>query len=61
LTERSYEARKFGCRSAMAGFVAKKLCPHLIMVPPDFAKYSAASKKVAPFLVHTDMLTASRS
>jgi hypothetical protein len=25
-----YEARAFGCRSGMAGFVAKKLCPHLL-------------------------------
>lgn len=26
-----YEARKYGCRSGMAGFVARKLCPHIIM------------------------------
>ena len=26
-----YEARKYGCRSGMAGFVAKKLCPHIIL------------------------------
>lgn len=32
LTTASYEARRFGCRSAMAGFVAKKLCPHIIFV-----------------------------
>ena len=29
-----YEARKFGCRSGMAGFVAKKLCPHIILSVP---------------------------
>lgn len=34
LTTASYEARRFGCRSAMAGFVAKKLCPHIIFVGP---------------------------
>ena len=27
----------------MPGFIAKKLCPNLIIVPPDFEKYSAAS------------------
>lgn len=38
------EARKYGCRSAMASFVAKKLCPHLNLVPCDFSHYSACSK-----------------
>ena len=35
----NYEARKFGVRSAMPGFIARRLCPHLIFVPSDFAKY----------------------
>lgn len=30
------QARKFGVRSAMPGFIAKKLCPQLIFVPPHF-------------------------
>ena len=30
----SYEARKFGVRSAMSGTIARKKCPHLIFVKP---------------------------
>ncbi|CAJ2651041.1 DNA polymerase kappa isoform X3 [Trifolium pratense] len=36
----NYEARKFGVRSAMPGFIARKLCPELIFVPVDFNKYN---------------------
>ena len=39
----SYEARAFGVRSAMAMARAVKLCPSLTIVPPDFARYKAAS------------------
>jgi DNA polymerase-4 len=42
----SYEARKFGVKSAMSGRLAEKLCPHLIFVKTDFARYSEISKKV---------------
>ena len=35
----SYEARKFGVKSAMSGFLAKQKCPHLIFVKTDFARY----------------------
>lgn len=35
----NYVARRFGVRSAMPGFIAKKLCPHLVFVKPDFEKY----------------------
>lgn len=34
----NYEARKFGVRSAMPGFIGKKLCPELIIVGPNFEK-----------------------
>lgn len=54
LTTASYEARKFGCRSGMAGFVAKKLCPQIIFVKPDFAAYSEASKAVREILLEYD-------
>jgi len=43
----SYEARPFGVRSAMPLYRARELCPQLIVVPPDFEKYRAASKIVA--------------
>ena len=33
------------CRSAMPGFIAVKLCPQLLFVKPDFAKYKAASDR----------------
>ena len=39
----SYEARKFGVRSAMPGAVALKLCPHLIFVRGRFEAYKEAS------------------
>jgi DNA polymerase kappa len=32
----NYEARKYGVRAAMPGFIGKKLCPHLTIVPPNF-------------------------
>ena len=34
----SYEARKFGVRSAMSGIIARKNCPHLIFVKPRFER-----------------------
>ncbi|KAL1411451.1 hypothetical protein Q8F55_002407 [Vanrija albida] len=46
----SYEARKFGCRSGMAGFIAKKLCPHIIFTELHFDLYTAASTKVRDVL-----------
>lgn len=42
----SYEARKFGVRSGMATFVAKKLCPDLILLTSNFERYSEMSDKV---------------
>jgi DNA polymerase-4 len=42
----SYEARAFGVRSAMSMARAVRLCPSLIVVPPDFARYKAASSAV---------------
>ena len=41
----SYEARKFGIRSAMPSKKALQLCPHVIFVYPRFAAYKEASKK----------------
>jgi DNA polymerase-4 len=42
----SYEARKFGVRSAIPMARAVRLCPRLAIVPPDFAKYRSVSKQV---------------
>ena len=42
----SYEARAFGVRSAIPMARAVRLCPHLVIVRPDFAKYQAASQAV---------------
>lgn len=46
LTTASYEARKYGVRSGMPGFIAKKLCPELILVKLNFTRYSEMSRKV---------------
>ncbi len=42
----SYEARVFGVRSAMSMARAMRLCPTLVVVPPDLARYKAASSAV---------------
>ena len=42
----SYEARAFGVRSAMSMAKAVTLCPSLIIVPPDFSRYKAASTTI---------------
>ncbi|KAM3586324.1 hypothetical protein VKS41_002847 [Umbelopsis sp. WA50703] len=50
----NYEARKFGVRSAMPGYIAIKLCPQLKIIPLNFAKYRAASEKVRAIFEHYD-------
>src|SRR5260221_11971556 len=53
----SYEARRFGVRSAMATIHAERLCPEAIFVPPDFARYRAVSNLVRGILTrHTDLV-----
>jgi DNA polymerase IV len=42
----SYEARAFGVHSAMSMAAAVRLCPSLVIVPPDFSRYRAASNAV---------------
>ena len=41
LSTSNYKARQFGVRAGMPGFIGKKLCPHLVLVPLDFPKYRA--------------------
>jgi len=53
----SYEARKFGVRSAMSGVQARKNCPHLIFVKPRFERYKEISKKIRSiFNDYTDLV-----
>ncbi|WP_405294228.1 DNA polymerase IV [Algibacter sp. Ld11] len=53
----SYEARKFGVKSAMSGNLAIKLCPELIFVKTDFERYTEISKKIRKiFLDYTDLV-----
>jgi DNA polymerase-4 len=53
----SYEARKFGVRSAMPAVRAERLCPQAVFVPPDFARYKAVSRQVRGiFARHTDLV-----
>ncbi|MDO6761109.1 DNA polymerase IV [Tamlana sp. 2_MG-2023] len=53
----SYEARKFGVKSAMSGNLAAKLCPELIFVKTDFERYNEISKKIRTiFFDYTDLV-----
>lgn len=53
----SYEARKFGVRSAMSSVLAKKKCPHIIFVSPRFERYKEISLKIrAIFYDYTDLV-----
>ena len=54
LTTCNYHARKFGCRSGMAGFVATKLCPDLVCLPLNFEKYTAKAQEVREILADYD-------
>lgn len=53
----SYEARKYGVRSAMSGVLARKKCPHLIFVKPRFYRYKEISAKIREiFYDYTDLV-----
>lgn len=54
LSTSNYAARKFGVRAAMPGYIGKKLCPELVIVPTRFDAYREASKKVAEVLRRWD-------
>jgi len=53
----SYEARRFGVRSAMPAIRAERLCPEGIFIPPDFTRYRAVSQSTREiFKRHTDLI-----
>ena len=53
----SYEARKFGVKSAMSGVLAKQKCPHIIFVKTDFERYKELSLKIREiFYEYTDLV-----
>ncbi len=53
----SYEARKFGVRSALSGVLAKKYCPELIFVRPRFDRYKEISRQIQRiFYEYTDLV-----
>ena len=53
----SYEARKYGVKSAMPGFKARQKCPRLIFVPPRFKRYKELSNQIREvFFEYTDLV-----
>ncbi|KAM3611762.1 uncharacterized protein V6R79_023786 [Siganus canaliculatus] len=54
LSTSNYHARKFGVRAAMPGFIAKKLCPNLVIVPTNFDKYRAVSDEIREIFADYD-------
>jgi len=53
----SYEARKYGVRSAMSSALARRKCPNLVFVRPHFDKYKAVSQQIREiFFEYTDLV-----
>lgn len=53
----SYEARKYGVKSAMSSIIAKRNCPHLIFVKPRFDRYREISNRIRNiFHEYTDLV-----
>ena len=53
----SYEARRFGVRSAMPASRAERICPDAVFLPPDFPRYRAVSRQAREiFKRHTDLV-----
>ena len=53
----SYEARRFGVHSAMSTAEALRLCPTLVLLPPDFERYTQASREImAVFRAYTPLV-----
>ena len=57
ITTCNYEAREYGVHSAMPSAQARRLCPGLLILPPDFDKYRAASRQIREiFYDYTDLV-----
>jgi DNA polymerase-4 len=57
VTSASYEARRFGVRSAMPAVRARRLCPDIVFVPSDFDAYRAHSNRFREVLLaHTPLV-----
>ncbi|GLD95029.1 hypothetical protein PINS_up003654 [Pythium insidiosum] len=54
LSTTNYEARKYGVRAAMPGFIGKELCPDLVLVPPRFEQYTAISQQIRAIVEQYD-------
>ncbi|XP_051279625.1 DNA polymerase kappa [Dicentrarchus labrax] len=54
LSTSNYHARKYGVRAAMPGFIAKKLCPNLVIVPTNFDKYRAVCNEIREIFADYD-------
>ncbi len=53
----SYEARRFGIRSAMPALRAERLCPDAVFIPPDFSRYRTVSRQTRDiFRRYTDLI-----
>jgi DNA polymerase-4 len=53
----SYEARRYGVRSAMPAVRAQRLCPDAVFVPPDFSRYRTVSRQVREIMLgHTPLV-----
>src|SRR5438876_100330 len=53
----SYEARKFGVRSAMPTLRAERICPNAVFLPPDFPRYREVSRQAREiFKRHTALI-----
>ena len=50
----NYLARRYGVRAGMPGFIAKKLCPNLTIVPTNFDKYTKISHEIREVLAEYD-------
>ena len=50
----NYVARRYGVRSAMPGFIGRKLCPQLVFVVPNFDKYQAAAEEMRAIFARFD-------